>query len=178
MSASKRPNRGPEGGHQARPRRGGQSRNDLAPRPRTAPRRIRFARLRWTSWNTSAIPGTRWPHGRAAKPGAHVVASIPNVQNIEVLQGLARGAWDYAGSGLLDVTHLRFSPIAASINCSPARASPCNARNACSSPRWTLPSCATRGTTSPPTTSPSAISARRGPPVGDISILILAQKAG
>jgi SAM-dependent methyltransferase len=42
------------------------------------------------------------------KPGGHAVLSMPNVQNVELLQGLAAGSWDYVGSGLLDVAHLRF----------------------------------------------------------------------
>lgn len=38
-----------------------------------------------------------------------IVASIPNVRYIAVLVRLAlRGRWDYAESGILDVSHLRF----------------------------------------------------------------------
>jgi len=42
------------------------------------------------------------------KPGGHVIASIPNVQNVTVLQDLARGTWKYQDAGILDATHLRF----------------------------------------------------------------------
>ncbi len=37
-----------------------------------------------------------------------VVASIPNVQNIDVLRRLLRGRWDYRARGILDFGHLRF----------------------------------------------------------------------
>ena len=39
---------------------------------------------------------------------AVVVASIPNVQNLDVLRRLLRGRWDYRGRGILDRGHLRF----------------------------------------------------------------------
>jgi SAM-dependent methyltransferase len=41
-------------------------------------------------------------------PGGVVVASVPNVQNLDVLRRLARGRWDYRGRGVLDRGHLRF----------------------------------------------------------------------
>lgn len=42
-------------------------------------------------------------------PGGLVVASIPNVRHLDVVIGLAlKGRWDYAESGVLDRTHLRF----------------------------------------------------------------------
>lgn len=42
-------------------------------------------------------------------PGGMVVASIPNVRNIRVLLPLVvHGRWDYADTGLLDRSHLRF----------------------------------------------------------------------
>jgi O-antigen biosynthesis protein len=40
--------------------------------------------------------------------GGVVVASIPNVQNIDVLRRLLRGRWEYRERGLLDRGHLRF----------------------------------------------------------------------
>jgi SAM-dependent methyltransferase len=40
--------------------------------------------------------------------GGCVVASIPNVQNLDVLRRLVRGRWDYRERGLLDFGHLRF----------------------------------------------------------------------
>lgn len=35
-------------------------------------------------------------------------ASVPNVSHLSVVRGLLRGRWQYAESGLLDSTHLRF----------------------------------------------------------------------
>jgi SAM-dependent methyltransferase len=40
--------------------------------------------------------------------GGVVVASIPNVQNIDVLRRLLRGRWEYRERGILDRGHLRF----------------------------------------------------------------------
>ena len=37
-----------------------------------------------------------------------IVASIPNVQNIDVVRRLLRGRWDYRERGILDFGHLRF----------------------------------------------------------------------
>lgn len=43
------------------------------------------------------------------KPGSTLVVSLPNVRNFRVvLPLLLRGRWDYARTGLLDSTHLRF----------------------------------------------------------------------
>jgi SAM-dependent methyltransferase len=41
-------------------------------------------------------------------PSGVVVASIPNVQNLDVLRRLVRGRWEYRERGILDVGHLRF----------------------------------------------------------------------
>jgi SAM-dependent methyltransferase len=40
--------------------------------------------------------------------GGVVVASIPNVQNLDILRRLLRGRWDYRERGILDRGHLRF----------------------------------------------------------------------
>lgn len=45
----------------------------------------------------------------ALRPGGAVIASIPNVRHISVVAPLIfRGRWDYADSGILDRTHVRF----------------------------------------------------------------------
>lgn len=41
-------------------------------------------------------------------PSGTVVASIPNVRNVQVVVQLLRGRWDYVDAGILDRTHLRF----------------------------------------------------------------------
>ena len=41
-------------------------------------------------------------------PGTRVLASVPNVRNLAVLDELAAGRWQYAENGVLDVTHVRF----------------------------------------------------------------------
>jgi trans-aconitate methyltransferase len=48
----------------------------------------------------------RW--GALIAPGGHLVTSIPNVQNIDVLAMLAHGSFAYQKEGLLDATHIRF----------------------------------------------------------------------
>jgi len=41
-------------------------------------------------------------------PGGVVVASIPNLQNLDVLWRLVRGRWEYRERGITDFGHLRF----------------------------------------------------------------------
>ena len=42
-------------------------------------------------------------------PGGAVVASIPNIRNVDILRGLViHGRWEYVDKGILDRTHLRF----------------------------------------------------------------------
>jgi SAM-dependent methyltransferase len=45
---------------------------------------------------------------RILEPGGTIVASVPNIQNVEILQALVQGRWDYHEAGILDRTHLRF----------------------------------------------------------------------
>ena len=40
--------------------------------------------------------------------GGALYASIPNIRNLRVLSDLIAGRWTYAGSGILDITHVRF----------------------------------------------------------------------
>jgi SAM-dependent methyltransferase len=48
-------------------------------------------------------------HAAALAPGGWVVLSVPNVRHFSVAWTLyARGRWQYAASGILDRTHLRF----------------------------------------------------------------------
>ena len=41
-------------------------------------------------------------------PGTRVLASVPNIRNLAVLDELAGGRFQYAENGVLDVTHVRF----------------------------------------------------------------------
>ena len=41
-------------------------------------------------------------------PGGAIYISLPNVRNLNVLADLANGEWQYAGAGILDITHIRF----------------------------------------------------------------------
>lgn len=41
-------------------------------------------------------------------PRGELLASIPNIQNIQVIDNLARGFWTYTRYGILDATHIRF----------------------------------------------------------------------
>ncbi|MBN1911577.1 MAG: methyltransferase domain-containing protein [Pirellulales bacterium] len=45
---------------------------------------------------------------QCVRPGGHAVLSLPNIQNVAILQDLVRGRWTYQSAGLLDATHLRF----------------------------------------------------------------------
>jgi O-antigen biosynthesis protein len=53
-------------------------------------------------------PWTTLARLRDAFPAATVVASIPNIANLWLIEELAAGRFPYADEGLLDVTHLRF----------------------------------------------------------------------
>jgi GT2 family glycosyltransferase/SAM-dependent methyltransferase len=46
--------------------------------------------------------------GELVRSGGTLVASIPNVRSLPVLAGLAEGRFEYAPSGVLDDTHVRF----------------------------------------------------------------------
>ena len=41
-------------------------------------------------------------------PTSRVIASVPNIRNLETLEQIAAGEFAYAPNGVLDVTHLRF----------------------------------------------------------------------
>jgi len=45
---------------------------------------------------------------RALPVHARLVASVPNMANLEALHALASGRWPYARDGLFDITHVRF----------------------------------------------------------------------
>ena len=40
--------------------------------------------------------------------GTRVVASVPNIRNLQTLSDLAVGQFEYAANGVLDITHVRF----------------------------------------------------------------------
>ncbi|ODS33876.1 MAG: two-component response regulator [Candidatus Scalindua rubra] len=42
------------------------------------------------------------------KPNGKVLASIPNIQNIDTIINLLNGSWTYKKHGILDATHIRF----------------------------------------------------------------------
>lgn len=42
------------------------------------------------------------------KPDGRVIASIPNIQHIDIINNLLKGNWTYSKYGLLDATHIRF----------------------------------------------------------------------
>ncbi len=41
-------------------------------------------------------------------PGGRIIASVPNLQNLDVLRRLVRGRWQYRERGITDFGHLRF----------------------------------------------------------------------
>jgi SAM-dependent methyltransferase len=41
-------------------------------------------------------------------PSGRVIASIPNLQHVDVITGLLRGRWQYRERGICDIGHLRF----------------------------------------------------------------------
>lgn len=45
---------------------------------------------------------------RHLRPGGRVLAAIPNIQHGPTVWGLLRGRWEYADTGVLDRTHVRF----------------------------------------------------------------------
>ncbi|MFJ3306929.1 class I SAM-dependent methyltransferase [Streptomyces sp. NPDC086549] len=45
---------------------------------------------------------------RIIQPGGTIVASVPNIQNVDIMQAIMNGRWDYLDAGILDQTHLRF----------------------------------------------------------------------
>lgn len=45
------------------------------------------------------------------KPGGSILACIPNIGHISIIEGLLAGRWPYAPSGLLDSTHFRFFTV-------------------------------------------------------------------
>ena len=62
-----------------------------------------------TCWNIWSIPGGVLREAvEVLTDDGVVVASIPNVQNIDVLRRLFMGRWDYRERGILDIGHLRF----------------------------------------------------------------------
>ena len=40
--------------------------------------------------------------------GTRVIASVPNIRNLQSLDDLAAGRWEYGPNGVLDITHVRF----------------------------------------------------------------------
>lgn len=42
------------------------------------------------------------------RPGGYVVASVPNIANVDTLNEIRKGRFDYQSQGVLDRTHLRF----------------------------------------------------------------------
>jgi methionine biosynthesis protein MetW len=45
---------------------------------------------------------------RLLAPNGQVIVSLPNIANLRIRLGLLRGKFDYADSGILDRTHIRF----------------------------------------------------------------------
>ena len=45
---------------------------------------------------------------RAGAAGTRVIASVPNIRNLQSLDDLAAGRWEYGPNGVLDITHVRF----------------------------------------------------------------------
>lgn len=45
-------------------------------------------------------------------PSGAIYVSLPNVRNLNILSALASGEWRYKGSGILDITHIRFFTLA------------------------------------------------------------------
>lgn len=47
-------------------------------------------------------------HKKFLKDDGYLIASIPNIRNLEVINFLVNGKWTYKDEGILDSTHLRF----------------------------------------------------------------------
>ncbi len=47
-------------------------------------------------------------HTYYLKKGGCCIASIPNISHYSIIKGLLKGKWQYASSGILDQTHMRF----------------------------------------------------------------------
>lgn len=47
-------------------------------------------------------------HKKYIKDEGYIIASIPNIRNIAIIDGLLNGRWTYRDEGILDSTHLRF----------------------------------------------------------------------
>lgn len=59
----------------------------------------------YNPWDTLAVLS------EYLKDGGHLIASIPNIQNVTVINNLIHGKWQYEKAGILDATHLRFFTI-------------------------------------------------------------------
>ena len=72
------------------------------------------------------------------EPGGHLVMSVPNVSNYDILRRLLRGSWEYEDAGgLLDRGHMRFfTPSSLTASLSRAGFLTIAERDLLSQPRW------------------------------------------